>query len=191
MARPSSKAALLDAGRLLIHRQGYAASGVAEITAAAGVPKGSFYNHFPSKEAFALAALDSYWEATAPAFAALRGPAPAPARLAAHFAAIKAAMATTQFACGCLLGNLAGEAGAISEPIRARAATLFDLWTDALAACLAEGQDAGTVTQALAAPTLARFLIGAWEGAVLRAKVERDERAFDAFTLVSGRLLAG
>ena len=45
----------------LVHERGFAASGVKDITDAAGVPKGSFYAYFPSKEAFAAAVLDHYW----------------------------------------------------------------------------------------------------------------------------------
>lgn len=190
MPRHSVKDQLLVAGRDLIHRRGFAASGVAEITAAAGVPKGSFYNHFPSKEAFALAALESYWAQGAPAMDVLTGPGPTLAKVRRHFEAIGGSLAADSYQSGCLLGNLAIEACSISEPVRKRAAAFFGTWTAALAECLAQGQAAGEVTATIAPETLARFLIGAWEGAVQRAKVERDRRALDAFQAVLPRLLA-
>jgi TetR/AcrR family transcriptional repressor of nem operon len=52
---------LLAAGLDLVHARGFTASGVKDITDAAGVPKGSFYAYFPSKEAFAAAILEHYW----------------------------------------------------------------------------------------------------------------------------------
>ena len=58
MPRPSNpevRRRLLAAGLDLVHARGFAASGVKDITDAAGVPKGSFYAYFPSKEAFAAA----------------------------------------------------------------------------------------------------------------------------------------
>src|SRR6202050_2171907 len=58
---PEVRKRLLAAGLDLIHARGFAASGVKDITEAAGVPKGSFYAYFPSKEAFAAAVLDAYW----------------------------------------------------------------------------------------------------------------------------------
>ena len=58
---PDVRRRLLAAGLDLVHARGFAASGVKDITDAAGVPKGSFYAYFPSKEAFAAAILDHYW----------------------------------------------------------------------------------------------------------------------------------
>ena len=48
---PEVRKNLLAAGLDLVHARGFAASGVKDITDAAGVPKGSFYAYFPSKEA--------------------------------------------------------------------------------------------------------------------------------------------
>ena len=58
---PEVRRRLLAAGLDLVHAHGFAASGVKDITDAAGVPKGSFYAYFPSKEAFAAAILEHYW----------------------------------------------------------------------------------------------------------------------------------
>ncbi len=181
MARPSSRDRILAAGRDVIHRHGFSASGVAEITAAAGVPKGSFYNHFESKEAFACAALDDYWDNGGPACTLLSGSEPAPDRVRAHFEALDRLISEDSYAAGCMRGNFAVEAGPISDKLRDHVAALYAHWTSQLAACLSEGQEDGTIGSALPAETLARFLIGAWHGAVQRAKVERDTRATAAF----------
>src|SRR3954468_8245044 len=64
MPRPSNpevRRRLLEAGVELVHSRGFAASGVKDITDGAGVPKGSFYAYFASKEAFAAAILEHYW----------------------------------------------------------------------------------------------------------------------------------
>ena len=61
MARPSAKEQLIAAGLAILHERGFNGSGVQDITDAAGVPKGSFYNHFESKEAFAAEVLEHYW----------------------------------------------------------------------------------------------------------------------------------
>ncbi len=62
MARPSLREQIVGSGLRTVHEVGYARAGVREITAAAGVPQGSFTNHFRSKEAFGLAILDRYLE---------------------------------------------------------------------------------------------------------------------------------
>jgi TetR/AcrR family transcriptional repressor of nem operon len=177
MPRPSTRDRILAAGRDLIHRNGFGASGVAEITAAAGVPKGSFYNHFESKEAFGRAALESYWELGTEAFAPLRRAGPALKRVCEHFAAVDELVSSNAYASGCMLGNFAIEAGPLSDELRDHAARLFQAWTRSLTGCLREGQADGSISTAVPAETLARFLIGAWQGAVQRAKVERDGRA--------------
>ena len=51
MARPNTKEQILDAGMKALLEKGFNGVGVQEITAAAGVPKGSFYHHFARKEA--------------------------------------------------------------------------------------------------------------------------------------------
>jgi len=50
----TTKATLIDVGSRLILEQGYHQTGIQDVLQAAGVPKGSFYYYFPSKEAFAL-----------------------------------------------------------------------------------------------------------------------------------------
>jgi TetR/AcrR family transcriptional repressor of nem operon len=46
----------------MIHAEGYATTGIQSIVESADVPKGSFYNHFASKEAFAAEVIDAYYE---------------------------------------------------------------------------------------------------------------------------------
>src|SRR5262249_43060960 len=62
MPRPSLREQLLTAGLEVLHQKGFNATSVQDITDAAGAPKGSFYNHFESKEALALEALRLYLE---------------------------------------------------------------------------------------------------------------------------------
>lgn len=173
--RPARERLLLQ-GLELVHARGFAATGVGDIAAVAEVPKGSFYNHFASKEAFALAILDRYHagvEAMLAEALADRSMAPRD-RLARYLDRLVASVDTTR---GCLLGNMALEASALSEPIRLHLARLFRQWSALLAVGLAEAQVAG----ALPAPALADLVLDGWQGAVLRAKVERSRRPLEAF----------
>jgi TetR/AcrR family transcriptional regulator, repressor for uid operon len=63
---------LLEAAVQLFALQGYEASSVAEICAAAGVSKGAFYHHFESKQALFLALLDEWLKRLDAAFAVVR-----------------------------------------------------------------------------------------------------------------------
>src|SRR5215470_4449012 len=63
---------LLDTGLRVMHKRGFNATSVQDITEAAGVPKGSFYNHFESKEALGAEAVLRYIESNNETQAALR-----------------------------------------------------------------------------------------------------------------------
>src|SRR6201988_4589083 len=60
MVRPNVRQKLVDAGLKVLIEKGFNAVGVQDITAAAGVPKGSFYNHFESKEALGAEIVERY-----------------------------------------------------------------------------------------------------------------------------------
>ena len=62
MARGETKARLLEVGRCIFSEKGYNHTGIEAILQAAGVPKGSFYNYFASKEDFGLQVIDSIAE---------------------------------------------------------------------------------------------------------------------------------
>lgn len=191
MARPSTFDQLIAAGIASIHAQGFAATGVQEITATAGVPKGSFYNYFPSKAAFGLAVLDAYWAAAAPTLEFLREPGrAAPERLTRHFRAIEAWLRDSGQECGCLLGNFAVEAPSAGVEIRQRVGVIFTRLNDALTDCLREGAAAGSIRRDVSPEDLAHMLLTAFQGTVLRAKTQADAAGFEAFHRAMEKLIA-
>ncbi len=100
--------------------RGFNATGVQEITAAAGVPKGSFYNYFDSKEAFAVAVLTEYWEAVVAEYGPIlnqRRTSPL-SRIARYFAGLAEFHERRRYAVGCLIGNMALEVTPTSEDVR-------------------------------------------------------------------------
>jgi len=55
-----TRSRILEVATQLFSKTGYDATGVAEICQAAGVSKGAFYHHFPTKQAVFMELLDSY-----------------------------------------------------------------------------------------------------------------------------------
>jgi TetR/AcrR family transcriptional repressor of nem operon len=111
MPRPANSDArrrLLDAGLALLHRNGFNAAGVKDLVDAAGVPKGSFYAYFSSKEQYACALVTEYWERIERAHASvLNDESIEPIqRLVAFFRALTDDHAGRDFVVGCLIGNL-------------------------------------------------------------------------------------
>jgi TetR/AcrR family transcriptional regulator, transcriptional repressor for nem operon len=184
---PEVRRRLLAAGLDLVHARGFTASGVKDITDAAGVPKGSFYAYFQSKEAFAAAILEHYWtDIESRLLPILEAPGPAQDRISRFFHALADEHEAGDFLLGCLIGNLSLELGGSSEPIRAELGAILDRWDAALEACVRSGQHgAGAVRADLEASELASLLIEAWEGAALRAKVTRSRTPYDRFEAVT------
>jgi TetR/AcrR family transcriptional regulator, transcriptional repressor for nem operon len=173
---PEVRERLLRAGLELVHAHGFAASGVKDITDAAGVPKGSFYAYFASKEAFAAAILEHYWlDIDARLLPILAAKGSAQQRITDFFHAL-----------GCLIGNLSLELSGSSEPARAQLTSILDRWDEALTQAVRSGQTrAGRIRSDLDAAELAALLIEAWEGAALRGKVTRSRAPYARFEAVT------
>ncbi len=184
---PEVRNRLLAAGLDLVHARGFSASGVKDITDAAGVPKGSFYAYFPSKEAFAAAILEHYWaDIEARLLPILAADGSAQERLTRFFHALADEHEAGDFLLGCLVGNLSLELGGSSDPVRAELLRILERWDEALTRCVRAGQEAaGGVRRDLEAGQLAAQLIEAWEGAALRGKVTRSRIPYDRFEAVT------
>ncbi|GAA3972058.1 TetR family transcriptional regulator C-terminal domain-containing protein [Allohahella marinimesophila] len=184
MARHSVREQLIDAGLQTLQLNGFNGCAVQDITQAAGVPKGSFYNHFESKEALALQALERFWESGAERRALLSDVSFDPVeRLQRHFRALSDAVTIQNFRKGCLIGNFSSEM-AQNDEIRQRLASIYASWSRAVESCIQEAADKGRVRPGLAAGSIASFLLNAWEGSVLRAKVEQRRDPLDHFEQV-------
>lgn len=174
---------LLRAGLEVLTEKGFSATGIEEILGRVGVPKGSFYHYFESKEAFGLDLIERYGEFFARKLDRhLRNLALSPlGRLYAFVDDAKAGMARFDYRRGCLIGNLGQEMGALPESFRARLQDTFEDWQRRLAACLVEAQEAGELARNVDAAQVAAFFWIGWEGAVLRAKLEQSATPLDVF----------
>jgi TetR/AcrR family transcriptional repressor of nem operon len=182
MPRASLREQLLAAGLDALHRKGFNATSIQDITDAADAPKGSFYNHFESKEALALEALRLYVERGKIRRAVLQDATLPPLRrLRDYFESINQAAIDSHFSSGCLLGNFSAELSGQSPLIRKWVDGAFTAWRDAIASVIGEGQKAGEISRKSSARTLADFTIDAWEGAVLRAKAAKKRAPLDLF----------
>jgi TetR/AcrR family transcriptional regulator, transcriptional repressor for nem operon len=184
---PEVRRRLLAAGLELVHAHGFAASGVKDITDAAGVPKGSFYAYFASKEAFAAAILEHYWtDIETRLLPILDADGSTQERITGFFHALADEHEAGDFLLGCLVGNLSLELGGSSEPVRAELIRILDRWDTAITTCVRSGQRGpGDIRADLAAGELAPQLIEAWEGAALRGKVTRSRVPYDRFEAVT------
>ncbi|MGX2029835.1 MULTISPECIES: TetR/AcrR family transcriptional regulator [Methylocaldum] len=167
---------LLDHGVMLLMEQGYHGTGIQEIVESVGMPKGSFYNHFASKEAFSAEVVQHYIE---PFIKQLDGHlnrrnVSAEAALKAYFKELMEETERRDFKGGCLLGNLIGEIGETSDLCSTSLRDAVHRYRDKLKEGIARGQAEGSFRKDLTATFMADLVLNLWQGALLRMKIERS-----------------
>jgi TetR/AcrR family transcriptional repressor of nem operon len=166
---------LVKSGLELFLLHGYNATGIQQITDRAGVPKGSFYNHFPSKEGFAAAVVDRYAQYMKRSWERFIDGAPAgPLAAIRHvFDQMLDYHERTPEQVGCLIGNFAAEVARSSETCRLGLMSAQLGWRERLAGLIGEAQAHGQIRGDIDATALSALTWNAWEGALLRMKVEQ------------------
>jgi TetR/AcrR family transcriptional repressor of nem operon len=186
-----TKARILAAAKRLIHERGYKNTGLLEILAESGVPRGSFYFYFPSKEALGCELLRAFrarhraeLEETV-----FRPDGPALPQIAAFFEQSVRGQMEGGCKVGCLLGNLAAELTDENASLREAIADVFLDLRDVIARSLARGQQSGELATDFVPESAAEFLLSVFEGAILMAKARRDPAALQASSQMLARYL--
>jgi len=178
-----TREALIRCGTEVLTEQGFSATGIDYILKQVGVPKGSFYHYFPSKEAFGHAVLDSYagyfsqrldrWlldESLTPL-----------ERLVGFVQNAKVGMARHDYRRGCLVGNLGQEVSMLPDGFREILEGIFLDWQQRLSECLRAAQTSGELARDADCDELAAFFWIGWEGAVLRARLVASDAPLNTF----------
>jgi TetR/AcrR family transcriptional repressor of nem operon len=183
MARPSHRDKILCEGLKVVHEKGFAGASVRDIVRAAGVPQGSFTNHFPSKEAFGLEVLNLYVaDAQAAADRTLRNGDLAPlARIEAYIQEAIERHRPHGARNGCLLGNFSAEVVEQSELLRNRVVEIHAENQALMAEVLAQAVAAGDLPKGFDTDGAAEFIAAGLQGATLLAKARRDVGPLERF----------
>lgn len=178
MARPrrshASRERLIEAGVESLLRHGYHGTGLQQVLNSVSIPKGSFYNYFRSKEDFAAAAIQHYAECLATELRDALASASDPlAGLRKFFRHQMREFEKANFVGGCLVANLGSE---LEENDTCRDVLRASMlgYRDGLRAALRSAQEQELLRDDLSATEMADLLVAAWEGAVIRMKIERS-----------------
>lgn len=165
-----TKQRILDAALDQFQLRGYNGTSVQDLVDAADAPKGTFYNHFSSKQDLAVEALRRY--AVVIGLESLTGPTTGSPlkRIEEHLEHIIALGHAVFAERGCLLANLAGEVPAHSSVVGAAVGAHLDAWVARLATLIDEAKAAGELRVELPSTDLAEFIVDAFEGASVKAK---------------------
>jgi TetR/AcrR family transcriptional repressor of nem operon len=162
VAQHNLREQLVEAGSRVLFEKGFHASSINDIVEAAGVPKGSFYNHFESKEALALEVARRYAESY-DTTGLRHGDGSPLARVRAHFRSIADRTIARGVSLGCLLGNFSTELPGHSTAIRTYVSAALTHWGNEVAACLKEAQTAGELAGTVDTHALGHYLVDAYE----------------------------
>jgi TetR/AcrR family transcriptional regulator, transcriptional repressor for nem operon len=191
VTKTQTRQIVLDTARRIVASKGYSAVGINEILAAAGVPKGSFYHHFDSKDAFGEAMMQSYFDdylATIDGIAADKSKTSAE-RLMSYWQNFYDTQAVDDCQGGCLVVKLAAEVADLSEAMREATKVGTTGIIDRLERMITDGVADGSVSVDDAPRATAETLYGLWLGASMLTKVHRSFGPLDRAMAVTRRTL--
>ncbi len=174
---------LIECGIEAMTAKSYNACGLKEILDRAGVPKGSFYHYFKSKEDFGVAIIESFTQKYADLkHQILTDPDKTPIeRLRAYFQKGRDWYAENGFEQTCLAAKLGMDVATLSQPMRIALKRGMDRWRFEMAQCIREAQEAGEIDPTRNADALAEFIFNAWEGTALHVQLAQSVEPIERF----------
>ncbi|EHB56197.1 transcriptional regulator, TetR family [Mycolicibacterium rhodesiae JS60] len=171
------KERLLRQGMRLFYTQGFHGTTVDAILASAGVPKGSFYHHFGSKDVFGQAVLDRYMQFQIDLFGkwAVKKNLTTSAKLVGYFKEISQIFVKSGYQRACLVGKFSTEVAAGSETFREQLDAQMQSWKASIVELLAAGQAAGDVRGDRSAEDLADAVLSLIQGSLVITLSTRDK----------------
>lgn len=174
----------VDKGVPLLRKNGYHNTSAADIVDSIAIPKGTFFGMFKTKEDFGLEVLQQYIDNSLD-FMELhlygnKGIS-AGKRLQMFYGAVSQCYIDEGCAHGCLLNNLTSEVAGYNDAFSRLAQRGHALIIDKLEPCVEEAQEKGDFRSDIDSYELTYFIHTSFDGAVLKMKGERNEKALKIF----------
>ncbi len=173
---------LLDKGMALLWSKGYNATSVNDIVKEAGIPKGSFYFYFESKEDFAVKAIERYFTLMfTPAREILENKSISPKQRLLDFHEFRHSILKNEMDCkmGCMACNLGSEMAEHNEKIRTAILEKEQLVLSIITEVIQEAQDYGEIDNSMNAKDIAAFIEDAGKGAMVSMKEMKSSYPID------------
>ncbi len=174
--KQDTKHKIIEAGARIIHLKGYYHTGIQEVLDAAGVPKGSFYFYFKSKEDFALQVIDFfnriYLGMVDPiAKDKTLQPLKRIEKILDYFIDLFQGL---NYTCGCPIGNLSQEMGDLSQAFSSKLAASVEDMAQIYKHLLDEAKEANEISQGLHTQETAEFIVSSWHGSLMKMKISKS-----------------
>lgn len=190
-AQGNTRQHILDSSREVLLGKGFTAVGLSELLSVAGVPKGSFYHYFRSKESFGEALLEDYFERYLERMDRILRPdgRSAAERLMRYWTLWTESQESFEFGTRCLVVKLGAEVSDLSENMREILHEGTERIVTRLAQCLMEGIRDGSLPETMKPVQAALALYDLWLGATLMTKLRHDTHAFKNALLATRQML--
>jgi TetR/AcrR family transcriptional repressor of nem operon len=169
---------IIEEAAALFNRRGYAGCALREIMDATGLEKGGIYRHFASKEEIAAEAFDYAWERSfavrTSGMAEIDDPVDKLRRHVANFTE------KAGFPGGCPVLNTATDADDGNPVLRERVRGAVKRWRALVVRIVERGLRDGSIRKGTDPEGVATKVIGALEGAVMLARIERTQEPMQA-----------
>jgi TetR/AcrR family transcriptional repressor of nem operon len=181
--RSNTREEIICKGAALIHAQGYYATGIQQILQASGIPKGSFYFYFKSKEDFGREIIDHFTSIISNTFTRYLNDSKIPPmrRLEKLFEYYESTFQKTGCSLGCPIGNLALELADGNDRLRKHLKTVIETLISYIESCLEEAKRDRSIPVGLNTADAARSIFHGFEGAILHMKVVKNIEPFQTF----------
>jgi TetR/AcrR family transcriptional regulator, transcriptional repressor for nem operon len=183
MPKSDNRDRILTHAAQLVRRQGFNNTGIQEILIQAGVPKGSFYFYFKSKEDLGLALIDYYASGiTSMIESLLKAAGSSPLQRLEHFfEGFRQLCDQEEWKSGCPIGNLTQEMGTLNLAFQDKLKGVFVRMALGIRECLQEARASEQIDRSLDLDDTADFIVNSWEGALLRVKAEGNTEPLRIF----------
>ena len=173
----------------LLKESGYNGVSVQDIVQKVGIPKGSFYNYFESKDDFLKKTMDYYFHQESKVyFDILKNEELAPKERVKEFFRVQITdIKNDPCIRGCLLGNIIQELGGSDEEIDIVLKNIFGMVIYLVSSCL---EDEKNTAYNLSATECASFIINSWQGTLLNYKINKDTTTFKTFQTILDSILS-
>lgn len=183
MGYKHNKEDILNVGYNVLRKNGYHGVGINQILKESGIPKGSFYNFFESKEDFAQQVVRQYGCSNESWIAnyfeqSVSSPVES---LKAFYRVVIKMNEDDDYAGGCLVNNMSIEVGGTNDVIAAEADEHFVSWLRVLAGVIEKGQKNGEIIKKFEPMELAEYLHAGFYGALSRSKVTRSKTYLESW----------
>ncbi|MFI7104220.1 TetR/AcrR family transcriptional regulator [Streptomyces sp. NPDC050161] len=186
-----TRRSILDTAQRIMARKGFSAVGINEVLTAAGVPKGSFYHFFGSKDAFGEAMIRAYFtDYLADMDRILAEPGLTSAqRLMNYWQNWRETQSVDECQGKCLAVKLGAEVSDLSEAMRIALKEGTTAVIDRLERTITAGLKDGSLTTDVSARDIAQSLYDMWLGASVMVKIHRHLGPLDTTMTVTRQLL--